>query len=231
MSSLVIRQPLAEPGILSEQVQTEEERAETSPVLEEQDDGDMDETADHPMKSFVRAVLVVAGMYGRRHNPGDAMSMSESEAKPIPKWVLEEVVSSSSSSAPADGGAATGLDHWLLFDLVNEALPGAVRASTTLCAFDKCLAMAAPRRAAGGKALLETLWKSMQVWLEPPSDRRRTTSSSASVDVLIGRDLSVSPWHGAFREDADALAGHVEAEMLDELLDETVWDVLLNVGD
>lgn len=187
----------------------------------------MDE-ADHPMKSFVRAVLVVAGMYGRRQNPGDA-AMSECEAKPIPKWVLEEVVSSSSSSssAPADGGAAA-VDHRLLFDLVNEALPGAVRASTTLFAFDKCYAMA-PRRAPGGKALLKALWKSMQVWLEPPSDR--TTASSASVDVLIGRDLSVSPWHGAFREDADALARDVEAEMLDELLDETVWDVLLNVGD
>jgi hypothetical protein len=105
----------------------------------------MDE-ADHPMKSFVRAVLVVAGMYGRRQNPGDA-AMSECEAKPIPKWVLEEVVSSSSSSssAPADGGAAA-VDHRLLFDLVNEALPGAVRASTTLFGFDKCYAMA-PRRA------------------------------------------------------------------------------------
>ncbi|XP_066384198.1 uncharacterized protein [Miscanthus floridulus] len=215
----------SEPGIQSEQVQTEEERAETSPVLDEQDDGDMDE-ADHPMKSFVRDVLVVAGMYGRRQNPGDA-AMSECEAKPIPKWVLEEVVSSSSSSAPADGRAAA-VDHRLLFDLVNEALPGAVRASTTLCAFDKCYAMP-PRRAPGGKALLEALWKSMQVWLEPPSDGR--TSSSASVDVLIGRDLSVSPWHGAFHEDADALARDVEAEMLDELLDETAWDVLLNVGD
>ncbi|XP_066306149.1 uncharacterized protein [Miscanthus floridulus] len=212
----------SEPGILSEQVQTEEQHTETSPVLDEHDDGDMDATDDHPIKSFARAVLVVAGMYGRRQNPGDA-AMSECEAKPIPKWVLEEVV----SSAPADGGAAA-VDHRLLFDLVNEALPGAVRASTTLCAFDKCYAMV-PRRAPGGKALLEALWKSMQVWLEPPSDSR--TSSSASVDVLIGRDLSVSPWHGAFREDADALARDVEAEMLDELLDETVWDVLLNVGD
>ncbi|EER95573.2 uncharacterized protein LOC8085683 isoform X2 [Sorghum bicolor] len=217
----------SEPGIMSEQVQAEEERAETSPVLDEQeqDDGDMDATDGHPIKSFVRAVLVIAGMYGRRQNPGNA-AMSDCEAKPIPKWVLEEVVSSS-SSAPVDDGAAA-VDHRLLFDLVNEALPGAVRASTTLCAFDKCYAMA-PRRTPGGKTLLEALWKSMQVWLEPPSDSR--TASSASVDVLIGRDLSVSPWHGAFREDADALARDVEAEMLDELLDETVWDVLLNVGD
>lgn len=206
-----------ESGILSEQVQTEEDHAEACPVLEEQDDN-MDEM-DHPIKSFVRAVLVVAGMYGLKQNPGGFFSTCE--AKPIPKWVLQEVES--------DGGAAA-VDHRLLFDLINEALPGAVRASTTLCAFDKCCAMA-PRTAPSGKRLLEALWKSLQVWLEPPSDN--TTSSSASVDVLIGRDLSVSAWNGSFRDDgdADALGGEMEADILDELIDETVWDVLLNVGD
>ncbi|OEL21783.1 hypothetical protein BAE44_0017199 [Dichanthelium oligosanthes] len=214
----------SEPGILSEQVQTEEEHAETSPVLDEQDD-DMDEM-DHPIKSFVRAVLVATGLYGPRQNPGNFLL--EREAKPIPKRVLEEV-ESSALVASADGGATAAVDHRLLFDLINEALPGAVRASTTLCTFDKCYA-AAPRRAPSGKRLLEALWKSVQqVWLEPPSDD--TTSSSASVDVLIGRDLSVSAWHGVFREDADELGGEVEAEILDELIDETVWDVLLNVGD
>ncbi|WVZ55327.1 hypothetical protein U9M48_005999 [Paspalum notatum var. saurae] len=212
----------AEPGILSEQVQTGE-HAETSnnPVLEEQDD-DMDEMG-HPIKSFVRAVLVVAGMYGLKQNAGRTC-----EAKPIPKWVLEEVESSSSALPASSDGSVATIDHRLLFDLINETLPGAVRASTTLCTFDKCYAMA-PRRSPSGKRMLEALWKSVQVWLEPPSDN--TTSSSASVDVLIGRDLSVSAWHGSFLDDADALGGELETEILDELLDETVWDVLLNVGD
>ncbi|XP_062216892.1 uncharacterized protein LOC133916990 isoform X2 [Phragmites australis] len=205
-----------EPGNLSEQVQIEE-LAETSYV---QDD-DTDEM-DHPMKSFVRAVLVVAGLYGQRQSSDNFLS--DCEAKPIPKWVLEEVESSSSAPAASDGGAAN-VDHRLLFDLINEALPAAVRTSTTLCTFDKCYA-AAPRRAPSGKKLLDVLWKSVQVWLEPPSD---TTSSS--VDGLIGRDLSVSSWTGVFRDDADALGREMEAEILDELVDETVWDVLLNVGD
>ncbi|CAN6308165.1 unnamed protein product [Urochloa humidicola] len=209
-------------GTLSEQVQTTEEHAETSPVVDDQDE-DMDEL-DHPVKSFIRAVLVVAGMYGPRKNPGNLLS--DCKAKLIPKRVLEEVESSSSTlSASSDGGAAPG-DHRLLFDLINEALPGAIRASTTLTTFDKCYA-AATRRAPGGKRLLEELWRSVQVWLEPPSDN--TTSSSASVDVLIGRDLSTSAWHRAFRDDADELGGEVEEEMLDELVDEMVWDVLLNV--
>ncbi|CAN6290796.1 unnamed protein product [Urochloa humidicola] len=208
-----------EPGTLSEQVQTaEEERAETSPVLDDQDD-DMDEL-DHPIKSFIRAVLAVAGMYGPRKNPGNLVSDYEAN-KPIPKRVLEEVESSSST-------LSASADHRLLFDLINEALPGAIRASTTLTTFDKSYA-AATRRAPGGKKLLEALWRSVQVWLEPPSDS--TTSSSTSVDVLIGRDLSMSAWHGAFRDDADELGWEVEEEMLDELVDEMVWDVLLNVGD
>ncbi|CAL4937472.1 unnamed protein product [Urochloa decumbens] len=214
-----------EPGTLSAQVQTtEEEHAETSPVLDDQDD-DMDEL-DRPIKSFIRAVLVVAGMYGPRKNPGNLIS--DCEAKPIPKRVLEEVESSSSTlSASSDGGAAAG-DHRLLFDLINEALPGAIRASTTLTTFDKSY-VEATRRAPSGKKLLEALWRSVQVWLEPPSDN--TTSSSASVDVLIGRDLSMSAWHGAFCDDADELGGDVEEDILDELVDEMVWDVLLNVGD
>ncbi|XP_025791526.1 uncharacterized protein LOC112872667 isoform X2 [Panicum hallii] len=213
-------------GVLSEQVYTEEEQAETSLVVLDEQDDDMDEL-DHPIKSFIRAVLVIAGMYGTRQNPSNLSS--DCQAKPIPKRVLEEVESSSSTlAASSDGGALTEVDRRLLFDLINEALPGVVRASTTLCTFDKCYATA-PRRASSGKKLLEALWKSVQVWLEPPSDNM--TSSSASVDVLIGRDLSMSAWNGEFRDDTDELGGEVEEEMLDELVDEMVWDVLLNVGD
>jgi hypothetical protein len=211
---------------LAEQVETTEERAETtSPVLDDQDD-DMDEL-DHPIKSFIRDVLAVAGMYRSRQNP--VTLIWDGEAKPIPKRVLEEVESSSSTVEASSNGGVAAIDHRrLLFDLINEALPAAVQSSTTLCTFDKFYA-AAPRRAPGGKKLLEALWKSVQVWLDPPSDNK--TSSSASVDVLIGRDLSMSAWHGAFRDDADAFGEEVEAEILDELVDEMVWDVLLNVGD
>jgi len=201
---------------LSEQVEAEEQEAETSSLVP---DDDMDEF-DHPIKSFIRTVLVVAGLYGTRQNPGNLPSDYEA-SKPIPKRVLEEVESSSSTLAAA---AAAEVDRRLLLDLINEALPGAVRASTTLGTFDKCW-----RRVPSGKKLLEALWKSVQVWLDPPSDK--TTSSSASVDVLIERDLSMSAWHGEFRDDADELGGEVEADVLDELVDEMVWDVLLNVGD
>ncbi|KAL6907428.1 hypothetical protein ACP4OV_002467 [Aristida adscensionis] len=204
----------SEPGNLLEQVQAEE-LAETSPVE--------DDDTDHPVKSFVRAVLVGAGLYGQRQNSGKFLA--DGEAKPIPKWVLEEV-ESSAAPATSDGGAgAAAVDHRLLFDLINEALPGAVRASTTLRAFDRCHA-AAPGRGPGGKKLLDAVWRSVQPWLEPTGD-----AASGSVDGLIGRDLSLSPWGGAFRGDADALGLDVEAEILDELVDETVWDVLLNVGD
>lgn len=195
---------------MPEQVQTEEV-AETSPV---HDEDDTDETMDDPTKSFVRAVLIAAGLYGQRQNPGNFSSDCEEAKLMIPKRVLDEVESTSSP-----------VDHRLLFDLINEALPVAVRATTTLCTFDKRYP-AAPRRVPGGKRLLDALWKSLQVWLQPPCD---TTSSS--VDGLIDRDLGASPWNDAFRDDTDALGVEVEVEILDELIDETVWDVLLNVGD
>jgi hypothetical protein len=195
---------------LPEQIQTE-----TGPVHED----DTDEM-DDPTKSFVRAVLAAASLYGQRQCPRNFSS--DCEPKLIPKRVLEEV--ESTSAASPDGGEAA-IDHWLLFDLINETLPGAVRASTTLSTFNKCYS-AAPRRALNGKKLLDALWKSLQVSLQPPCD-----TTSISVDGLIDRDLSASPWNGAFRVDTDALGMEVELEMLDELIDETVWDVLLNVGD
>lgn len=207
----------SEPGNLSlEQAQTEE-LAEASQV---QDDDDGTAEMDHPMKSFIRAVIVIAGLYGQSRNSDSFFS--DCEVKPIPKWVFEEV--DSSSSAPAsDCDAAATVDHRLLFDLINEAMPRVVHDSTTLCTFGKWYA--APRRAPSGKRLMDGLWKSVQMWLEPPRD------ASNSVDGLIGRDLSMSSWNGVFHEDVDALGEEMEAEILDELVDETVWDVLLNVGD
>ncbi|KAF0911048.1 hypothetical protein E2562_005435 [Oryza meyeriana var. granulata] len=209
----------------SVQAQTDQELAETSPTIQDDDD---DATAEmvHPVKAYIRAVLVVAGLYGKRRSSDHLFS--DREVKPIPAWVFEEVESSSSSAPATDCDAAATVDHRLLFDLINESLPRVVHASTTLCAFSRWYgAAAAPRRAPGGKRLLDGLWNSVQAWLEPPPP----TDSPNSVDELIGRDLSMSPWNGPFREDVGAAGAEMEAEVLDELVDETLWDVLLNVGD
>uniref|UniRef100_A0A0D9Z1M5 DUF4378 domain-containing protein n=1 Tax=Oryza glumipatula TaxID=40148 RepID=A0A0D9Z1M5_9ORYZ len=204
---------------------SEPELAETSPIQDDDDD-DTDEI-DNPIKAYIRAILVIAGLYGQRRSSDQLFS--DREVKPIPAWVFEEVESSSSSSAPATtdcDAAATGVDHRLLFDLINESLPRVVQASTTLCAFSRWYG-AAPRRSPGGKRLLDGLWNTVQAWLAPPPP----TDSPNSVDELIGRDLSMSPWNGPFREDVGAAGAEMEAEILDELVDETLWDVLLNVGD
>ncbi|KAG8073312.1 hypothetical protein GUJ93_ZPchr0006g42713 [Zizania palustris] len=209
----------------SEQAQTDQELTETSPIQEDDDD-DMVEMI-HPMKAFVRAVLVVAGLYGRRQSSDHFLSDREREVKPIPAWVFEEVESSSSSAPASDCDMAATVDHRLLFDLINESLTRVVQTSTTLCSFSRWYG-AAPRRAPGGNRLLDKLWKSVQAWLEelpPPTDE------PSSVDTLIGRDLSMSPWNGPFHDDVGATGAEMEAEILDELVDETLWDVLLNVGD
>ncbi|KAL5210299.1 hypothetical protein ABZP36_005922 [Zizania latifolia] len=206
----------------SEQAQTDPQLAETNPIQED-DDNDTTEM-DHPVKAFVRTVLVVAGLYGRRQS-SDHLFNSDREVKPIPAWVFEEV--ESSSSAPAsDFDAAAIVDHRLLFDLIKESLPRVVQPSTTLCAFSRWYG-AAPRRAPGGKRLLDELWNSVQAWLQPPP----LTDAASSVDTLIGRDLSMSPWNNPFHEDVGATGAEIEAEILDELVDEMLWDVLLNVGD
>jgi hypothetical protein len=198
-----------------------EEVPQTSPAL--QDDKEDDDTAetDHPMKAFIRAVLVVAGMYGQSQN-SDHLSSTSQMIKPIPTCVFEEVLSSAS---PPD--VDSDVDHQLLFDLINEALPGAVRGTTTLCTFSKWYA--APRRALNGKRLLDGLCKTVLARLEPPSDDE--PSRTSSVDGLIERDMSMFPWIGVFRDDVDGLGEEMEAEILSELVDETLWDVLLNVGD
>jgi len=196
-----------------------EEVAETSPALHHDEDDDVAEM-DDPMKAFMRAVLGVAGMYGPSEN-SDPISSTSQLIKPIPKWVFDEALS---SSAAPDGDVG----HQLLFDLINEALPSAVHGSTTLCTFSKWYA--ARRRAPSGKRLLDGLCKTVQRHLEPATeeDSLRRTSS---VDGLIERDMSMFPWVGVFRDDVDGLGEEMEAEILSELVDETLWDVLLNVGD
>lgn len=213
----------SEPGNVHPWLEREqtEEVPQTSPAL--QDDNEDDDTAetDHPMKAFIRAVLVVAGMYGQSQN-SDHLSSTSQMIKPIPTCVFEEVLSSAS---PPD--VDSDVDHQLLFDLINEALPGAVRGTTTLCTFSKWYA--APRRALNGKRLLDGLCKTVLARLEPPSDDE--PSRTSSVDGLIERDMSMFPWIGVFRDDVDGLGEEMEAEILSELVDETLWDVLLNVGD
>lgn len=201
-----------------------EELAEASPALHDADADDDTAEMDHPMKAFIRGVLVVAGMYGGPSQNSDQNLSSCQLIKPIPKRVFEEVLSSSS---PLAAGSDVDVDHHLLFDLINEALPGAVHGSTTLCTFSKWYA--APRRAPAGKRLLEGLCKTVLRHLEPPGDEdsRRTSS----VDGLIERDMSAVPWTGVFRDDVDGVGEEMEAEILSELVDETLWDVLLNVGD
>lgn len=234
--------PASEQGIpwLEEDDQTQEV-AETSPALH--DAANEDDTAEiemdhHPVKAFIRAVLVTAGMFGGQNT--DQMFFSNSQPKPIPKWVLDEVVSSSSSSSPPAVPDVV-VDRRLLFDLVNEHLPEATstRGSTTLYTFSKWYIAAAPRRR-GGKRLLDALWRAVQALVEPPLPLRHdgdalpttTTTMMSSVDALIGRDMGASPWSGgAFRGDVDGVGEEVEAEILGELLDETLWDVLLNVGE
>lgn len=211
----------SEPGNSCLEQDQVEEIPQASPAP--QDDDDTSEM-DHPMKAFIRAVLVVAGMYGQSQNSGDHLSLTCQLIKPIPKRAFEEVVSSSPPPAVTSDGH--DVDHRLLFDLINEALPGAARGSTTLCTFSKWYA-APPRRASADRRLLDGLWRSVETWLEPPS----VDDDADSVDGLIGRDMGVSPWSGVFRDDVDGLGEEMEAEILSELVDETLWDVLLNVGD
>uniref|UniRef100_J3LJL5 DUF4378 domain-containing protein n=1 Tax=Oryza brachyantha TaxID=4533 RepID=J3LJL5_ORYBR len=127
----------------SEQAQTDQELAETSPIQDECDDDDATGEVDQPVKAYIRAVLVVAGLYGQRRSSDH--SFSDREVKPIPAWVFEEVESSSSSSAPATDcdAAAAAVDPRLLFALINESLPRVVQASTTLCAYSRWYGAAA----------------------------------------------------------------------------------------
>ncbi|KAF7028400.1 hypothetical protein CFC21_063242 [Triticum aestivum] len=210
----------SEPGNSCLEQDQAEEIPQASPAVQDDDDDDTAEM-DHPTKAFIRTVLVVAGMYGQ--NSGDHLSLTCQPIKPIPKWAFEQVTS---STPPPEAASVHDVDHRLLFDLINEALPGAARGSTTLCVFSKWYA-APPRRASADRRLLDGLWRSVQTWLEPPS----VDDDVNSVDGLIGRDMGVSPWSGVFRDDVDGIAEEMEAEILSELVDETLWDVLLNVGD
>lgn len=182
------------------------------------------EACESTAKAFVRNILVIAGLYEAQ--PFDQVfSGWDISTKPIPKWVFEEVeetcgieirkvddIAASLSSYDAD------VSHRMLFDLVNEALPTVLQAPLTCSRFKNWFLEF--RRMPHGKRLLDELWRRIQKYGNPP------ICVSNSLDSLVARDLSTTPWSRVMHEDVDVLGSEIESEIVEELIDEIVWDVL-----
>nr|CAD1835228.1 unnamed protein product [Ananas comosus var. bracteatus] len=200
-------------------------------VVRERTDGERSEevkieveACESTAKAFVRNILVIAGLYEAQ--PFDQVfSGWDISTKPIPKWVFEEVeetcgieirkvddIAASLSSYDAD------VSHRMLFDLVNEALPTVLQAPLTCSRFKNWFLEF--RRMPHGKRLLDELWRRIQKFGNPPK------CVSNSLDSLVARDLSTTPWSRVMHEDVDVLGSEIESEILEELIDEIVWDVL-----
>lgn len=185
---------------------------------------DEDETveAEGPAKAFVRNVLVTAGLY--EGQPFDQVfSRWTPLTKPISQWVFEKVEETYDKNWNVNDGesplynCSTNVGHKMLFDLINEALPRVIQATTTSSTFKTWVL--GPNRLPHGKRLLDNLWRQIEIHINPQR------GPSYSSDNLVARDLSMIPWSGVLHEDIDVMGRDIECIIVGELIDEFVWDI------
>ncbi|KAJ3681976.1 hypothetical protein LUZ60_014549 [Juncus effusus] len=184
-------------------------------------------TVEPHAKSYVKTLLVTAGLY--ESQPFNQLSSRcEIHAEPIPKSVFEQVeetIADKTNSADValteplcDCESETSVSHKMLFDLTNEAIPSVFGASLT---FEKWVLGSAPH----GKKLLDDVWRRVEKSMGVRENR------ACSLDDLICDDLRENSWRGVFNEEMEELGVEIEFELVDDLIDELFWDVLMNIGE
>ncbi|XP_059286486.1 uncharacterized protein LOC132039940 isoform X1 [Lycium ferocissimum] len=174
-------------------------------------------------EAYIRDLLVASGLYDGSRDK--YISRWDPLGKPISNQVFEDVEESNYKQLTKDeeGYIKDQLDkinHKLLCDLLNEALPSVLGVSSTMSKFMKSAVGPVPRPLQG-KKLLERVWEIVGVFVHPPWDR-----TSQSLDNIVARDLSSTPWSGLIDEDINALGKDMECQIIGDLIQEMVNDML-----
>ncbi|KAK4368216.1 hypothetical protein RND71_012008 [Anisodus tanguticus] len=174
-------------------------------------------------EAYIRDLLVASGLYDGSRDK--YISRWDPLGKPISNQVFEEVEEYNYKQLTKDEEGHNKdqlqkINHKLLCDMLNEALPSVLGVPSTMSRFMKTVVGPMPRPPQG-KKLLECVWEIVGVYVHPPWDR-----TSQSLDNIVARDLSSTPWSGLVDEDVNALGKDMECQIIGDLIQEMVNDML-----
>ncbi|KAL5713797.1 hypothetical protein ACHQM5_015842 [Ranunculus cassubicifolius] len=172
-----------------------------------------------PAEGYIKQLLIISGLY--EGTSFQSFSKWDLFSKPLSKWVFEKVEESytkgDEENDPKQDPSELTIDRRLLFDLSNEALSIILRPSVNMSTF-KTNIHSPPR----GKKLLDSLWKTIHIYVYPPCD-----TSYYSLDGMVSKDLSSTLWSGMIHNDVDIIAKDVEILILGKLIEDTVREIWL----
>ncbi|KAL3377779.1 hypothetical protein AABB24_003934 [Solanum stoloniferum] len=173
-------------------------------------------------EAYIRELLIASGLYDGSRDK--YISRWDPLGKPISNQVFEEVEESYKQLTKDEEGYTNDqlqkINHKLLCDMLNEALPSVLGVPSTMSRFMKHAVGPMPRPPQG-KKLLERAWELVGVYVHPPWDR-----AFQSLDNIVARDLSSTPWSGLIDEDVNALGKDMECQIIGDLIQEMIKDML-----
>ncbi|KAL5181190.1 hypothetical protein HKD37_01G002154 [Glycine soja] len=202
--------------------QLESDGLEDLTMKQEPAESELDQL-ENPAESYIRDLLVASGLYFGSWDK--SLLRGDTFAKPIGNSVYEEVeeshkklVKENDESCIKDQNESK-LDHKVLLDLLNEALPVVLGPPLTLSRFRRKLSnpsMLPP----SGKELLKLVWDIIRVSFYPPSD-----ISTNSLDTLVAQHLGSIPWSGLINDEINILERGIECLITDDLVEELTKDM------
>ncbi|KAL3845031.1 hypothetical protein ACJIZ3_002434 [Penstemon smallii] len=172
-------------------------------------------------EAYIRDLLVASGLYdGSCHR---SLSKWDPLGKPISNQVFEEVEESYQQNTKEDEiskrDEGEKLNHKLLLDLLNEALPVILKPPINMSRYME-KAIGPVYKPPHGRRLLFHVWEIIRAYIYPPTDRFHY-----SLDTMLTRDLKLNPWFGLIDEDMNALGRDIECLIYGDLIDEMMKDM------
>lgn len=177
-----------------------------------------------PAEVYIRDLLIVSGMYdgSTDHN----FSRNNAATKPISNAIFDEVEeayrkSETKNEIIGKEQNESNVDHKLLFDLLNEALPIVLGPCLTTSRFrTKVIDSSTPLPPLFGKKLLDSVWDIIRKFIHPPTDR-----SYYLLEGVMARDLNSTPWASLMDVEINTTGREVEGLIIKDLIDEVVKDL------
>lgn len=177
-----------------------------------------------PAEAYIRDLLIVSGMYDGSTDSN--FSRNSAATKPISNAIFEEVEeayrkSETKNEIIGKEQNESSVDHKLLFDLLNEALPIVLAPCLTMSRFRrKAINSSIPPPPLFGKKLQDSVWDIIHKFIHPPTDR-----SYYLLDGVMARDLNSTPWSSLMDDEVNTTGREVEGLIIKDLVDEVVKDL------
>ncbi|KAK4773953.1 hypothetical protein SAY87_028972 [Trapa incisa] len=179
------------------------------------------------LANYVRALLVASGMYDGQPDPY-ALRSSDPQARPISASVYEEVKVEEEAGRGSVKGENSSrgikIEHGVLCDLVNEALPKVVGLPVISSRFrKKKVSVTCDLQHPQGLQLMDSVCGFISPLVYHPGD----VSLHYSIDSMVARDLEYATWFVLLDGEVDALGAEIEGSILRNLINEIVREAAL----